>query len=61
MNLLFNEKDHSYTSLDDSDIKWISVTSVISKLKKPFDANKVAKKVPGIYPRPIRIYRRRDL
>ena len=45
MNLLFNEKDHSYTSLDDSNIKWISVTSVISKLKKPFDADKVAKKV----------------
>ena len=45
MKLLFNEEDHSYHSIDDTGIKWTSVTSVISKLKKPFDAKKVANKV----------------
>ena len=45
MKLLFNEEDHTYHSIDDIGIKWTSVTSVISKLKKPFDAKKVANKV----------------
>ncbi len=45
MNLLFNEEDHTYHSIDNTNIKWTSVTSVISKLKKPFDAKKIANKV----------------
>ena len=45
MRLLFNEKDHTYISIDDSEIKWTSVTSLISKFKKKFDAKKVSQKV----------------
>ena len=45
MSLLFNEKDHTYESLDGSEIKWISVTSLISKFKNKFDSIKVSKRV----------------
>jgi len=45
MKILFNEKDHTYVSIDDSEIKWTSVTSLISKFKKKFDAKKVSQKV----------------
>ena len=45
MSLIFNEEDHSYISLDGSEIKWTSVTSLISKFKKKFDAKKVSIKV----------------
>ena len=43
--IVFNPDDHSYKSVDDNNIDWISVTSLVSYFKKPFDANKVAKKV----------------
>jgi hypothetical protein len=45
MSIVFNAKDHSYKSNDGSDIKWTSVTTLVSHFKKPFDADKVAKKV----------------
>ena len=45
MSILFNAKDHSYKSNDDSEIIWISVTTLVSHFKKPFDAEKIAKKV----------------
>jgi len=43
--IVFNADDHSYKSLDDSNIDWISVTALVSHFKKPFDAKKVAEKV----------------
>ena len=45
MSIVFNSKDHSYKSLDESDINWISVTTLVSHFKKPFDAKKIAEKV----------------
>jgi hypothetical protein len=46
MSIIFNADDHSYVSVDPNDqIKWTSVTTLISTLKKPFDAKEVAKKV----------------
>jgi len=39
MSIFFNAEDHSYKSLDtEQDIVWYSVTTVVSSLKKPFDA-----------------------
>jgi hypothetical protein len=43
--IVFNADDHSYKSIDDSNIDWISVTTLVSHFKKPFDAKKVAEKV----------------
>jgi len=43
--IVFNADDHSYRSLDDSNIDWISVTTLVSHFKKPFDAKKTAAKV----------------
>jgi len=46
MSIIFNAEDHSYKSLDTSeDIKWISVTSLVSQFKEPFDSEKVAARV----------------
>ena len=46
MSIIFNAEDHSYKSIDsDENINWISVTTLISKFKNPFNAEKVAKKV----------------
>ena len=46
MSIIFNAEDHSYKSLSSEDnINWISVTTLISHFKKPFDAKKVAEKV----------------
>jgi ATP-dependent exoDNAse (exonuclease V) beta subunit len=46
MSIVFNADDHSYKSVDPNDeIKWVSVTTLLSSLKKPFDAKEVAKKV----------------
>jgi len=43
MSIVFKADDHSYTSTEgEESIKWTSVTSLISKLKKPFDKVKVA-------------------
>ncbi len=45
MSLVFEPKSHSYTSVDPNDTtKWISVTTLISGLKQPFDSNNIAKK-----------------
>jgi hypothetical protein len=45
MSVKFIESTHSYISVNpDEDIKWISVTSFISKFKKKFEADKVALK-----------------
>jgi len=39
MALIFKAHDHSYHSIDPTDsTKWISVTTLISQFKKPFDA-----------------------
>jgi hypothetical protein len=43
--IVFNADDHSYKSLDEENIKWISVTTLVSHFKKPFDAKKIAAKV----------------
>jgi len=45
MSIVFKANDHSYTSIDDSDIKWVSVTKLVSNFKEPFDAEGVAAKV----------------
>ena len=45
MSIVFNAEDHSYRSNDGSDINWISVTTLVSHFKKPFDAKKIAEKV----------------
>lgn len=41
----FNADNHSYTSIDGEAIDWISVTTLVSHFKKPFDAKAVAEKV----------------
>ena len=45
MSIKFDAKDHSYISIDDENIKWISVTTLVSHFKKPFDSKKIALKV----------------
>tara|TARA_R100001443_G_scaffold25355_1_gene38192 strand:+ start:10576 stop:11409 length:834 start_codon:yes stop_codon:yes gene_type:complete len=46
MSIIFNAEDHSYKSIDaEEKINWISVTTLISKFKNPFNAEKVAIKV----------------
>lgn len=46
MSILFSASDHSYKSIDDTDnIDWVSVTTLISHLKKSFDAKSTAAKV----------------
>lgn len=46
MSIVFDDKDHSYKSINpEEQIQWISVTTLVSNFKKPFDAEKVAKKV----------------
>lgn len=45
MAVFFRSEDHSYKSVNpDDDIKWISVTSFVSKFKEKFDAVEVSKK-----------------
>jgi hypothetical protein len=40
MSLIFKAKDHSYTSIDPTDkTQWISVTTLISQFKVPFDGS----------------------
>lgn len=64
MSIVFTEEDHSYKSLNQNDfIDWISVTTLTSFFKEPFDAKKVAQKVSkrknskwyGIKPKDIQI------
>ena len=45
MSIIFNSDDHSYRSNDGLEINWISVTTLVSHFKKPFDAKKIAEKV----------------
>lgn len=40
--LQFTPHNHKYTSIDNKE--WLSVTSLISNFKQPFDADKIAKK-----------------
>lgn len=42
MAIEFTAHDHKYTSIDDADIEWTSVTSLISKFKPPFERDKIA-------------------
>jgi len=45
MAIIFKPETHSYSSIDPNEnISWTSVTSVISKFKKPFDADTIAAK-----------------
>ena len=44
MAITFKEEGHTYESNDQDQINWISVTSVISKFKEPFDQKAIAKK-----------------
>src|SRR6056297_1545081 len=45
MGIVFKADTHSYTSTDEDIIDWISVTSLVSNFKEPFDAKAVAEKV----------------
>jgi hypothetical protein len=45
MSIVFNAADHSYKSIEADEIKWISVTSLVSQFKKPFDAKAVSERV----------------
>ena len=46
MSIVFQASDHSYKSINDSDkINWISVTTLVSHFKKPFDTKAIAAKV----------------
>jgi hypothetical protein len=45
MSIVFNAADHSYKSIDAEDINWISVTSLVSNFKLPFDGKAVANRV----------------
>lgn len=45
MALIFEPKEHKYTSIDPSDsTQWVSVTSLVSKYKKAFDAKLISSK-----------------
>ena len=46
MSIVFNAKYHSYNNIDPNDnIKWTSVTTLISKFKLPFEQKKIATSV----------------
>lgn len=45
MSIAFKADDHSYVSIDGEAIDWVSVTTLVSHFKKPFDAKKVAERV----------------
>lgn len=44
MSIIFTASDHSYKSIDAEDIKWISVTTLVSQFKEPFDGKAIAEK-----------------
>ena len=44
MAIKFEPIEHKYVSIDDDNISWTSVTSIISKFKKPFDSDIIAEK-----------------
>ena len=45
MSIVFNASDHSYKSIDADGIQWVSVTSLVSNFKEPFDSKSVAQRV----------------
>ena len=45
MNIVFKAEDHSYVSLEEDNINWISVTTLISQFKEPFNSKSIAEKV----------------
>jgi hypothetical protein len=46
MSIIFNAEEHSYKSLNpEENINWVSVTTLVSHFKKPFDAKAVSKLV----------------
>jgi ATP-dependent exoDNAse (exonuclease V) beta subunit len=45
MSIVFNASDHSYKSIDADGIQWVSVTSLVSNFKEPFDSKAVAQRV----------------
>ncbi len=44
MAIKFEPIEHKYISIDDDGINWTSVTSIISRFKKPFDSDVIAEK-----------------
>ena len=45
MAIVFKPETHTYISIDPNEnITWTSVTGIISKYKKPFDADTIAAK-----------------
>jgi hypothetical protein len=44
MSLIFKPENHEYTSIEPDGIKWLSVTTLVSALKEPFDADAKAAK-----------------
>jgi len=44
MAIIFKEDGHSYESIEEDNIKWLSVTSLVSKFKPKFDKEGQAKK-----------------
>lgn len=45
MSIVFKAEDHSYVSLEEDNINWISVTTLISQFKEPFNSKSIAEKV----------------
>lgn len=45
MSIVFNAEDHSYVSLEEDNINWVSVTTLVSQFKEPFDAKAISEKV----------------
>jgi ATP-dependent exoDNAse (exonuclease V) beta subunit len=45
MSIVFNASDHSYKSIDADGIQWVSVTSLVSNFKEPFNSKSVAQRV----------------
>ena len=44
MAIIFKEDGHTYESNDQDNIDWVSVTSVVSMFKEPFDSKTIANK-----------------
>ena len=45
MSIIFNAEDHSYVSLEEDNINWVSVTTLVSQFKEPFNAKAISEKV----------------
>ncbi len=45
MSIVFNAEDHSYVSLEEDNIDWVSVTTLVSQFKEPFNAKAISEKV----------------